>query len=173
MGSSVQGTHPGENEVIHWVTKAFGTSWVGTRNESSIKSEFLLHSKAFESEHTLEPFVCQMGRGNLVEKMHSRCGKKKCLWACNVRPVCCDAWMLVTSWALKSQSGIFPSHSLGIKLDVKGKVFRKIKSENISFSARTLCDSLLLCVHEGLQKYSPLLALKGVVVIFFVSVPSV
>lgn len=79
MWSSVQGTHPGEDEtwVIHWVTKVVGTLWDGTRNESSIKSEFLLHSKAFESEHTLEPFVCQMGGGNLVEKMQSRCEKKK------------------------------------------------------------------------------------------------
>lgn len=68
---------------------------------------------------------------------------------------------------------MFPSHSLGIKLDVKAKVFRKIKSENISFSARALCDLPLLCVREGLQKYSPLLALKGVVVFFSVSVPSV
>lgn len=78
MWSSVQGTHPGEDEtwVIHWVTKVVGTLWDGTRNESSIKSEFLLHSKAFESEHTLEPFVCQMGGGNLVEKMQSRCEKK-------------------------------------------------------------------------------------------------
>lgn len=33
----------------------------GTRNEISIKSDFPLQSKAFESEHTSEPFVCQMG----------------------------------------------------------------------------------------------------------------
>lgn len=52
----------------------------GTRNEISIKSDFPLQSKAFESEHTSEPFVCQMGGGNSVEKMQSRC-EKKCLGA--------------------------------------------------------------------------------------------
>lgn len=48
----------------------------GTRNENSIKSDFPLQSKAFESECTSEPFVCQMGGGNSVEKMQSRCEKK-------------------------------------------------------------------------------------------------
>lgn len=105
MWFSVQGTRTGENKtrMIHWWVKLLVLPRDGTRNEVSIKSDFLLQSKAFESERTSEPFVCQKGGGNSVEKMQSRC--EKSAWG-HARPVSSDARMLVTRWALKSQSTV-------------------------------------------------------------------
>lgn len=72
-----------ENIKLQWFMgwlKLFVLPRDGTRNEISIKSDFPLQSKGFESEHTPEPFVCQMGGGNSVEKMQSRCEKKSAWW---------------------------------------------------------------------------------------------
>lgn len=67
---------------------------MGQENEISIKSDFPLQNKAFESEHTSKPFVCQMAGGNSVEKMQSRC-EKKSAWG-HPGPVSNDARMLAT-----------------------------------------------------------------------------
>lgn len=89
--------------MIHWWVKLLVLPRDGTRNEVSIKSDFLLQSKAFESERTSEPFVCQKGGGNSVEKMQSRC-EKKCLGACKA----CFQWCKDVSNMLSFK---IPEHS--------------------------------------------------------------